>query len=347
MRNANKQGRWVCIAPIRGLALTDAVNYEYKVDRVTFIAARKLPHVRKRLGLPTTVSAMKMRDRVRLVSNFFLASDTFATMRLTGDLPEQRAKFEELVREELAILAASQLGYGSRRFNASPTLANERPPETVSFLGVNSKDNSLSVRGSVAEKIGDLRLDHQWLRSQRSAFFIDLIRLITNQGPAVKSWVKDIRNAAILVGQSQVSSDLPQAFLWNMIALELLLTEQGDRYREILPRRAEAFIGWAVAWNEDNYEDRIQDLYKKRSAFVHDGNREKIEITDLLFSDTLLRNVLNNIVKHPKLFNSRDAVIEFSRKVEAERLLNIKPKVTPKTFMYVDPLYSERDFEEI
>ena len=41
-------GTWVYLVPIRWLKLTNAVNNEYKVDRVTFIGVEKLSRVRKR-----------------------------------------------------------------------------------------------------------------------------------------------------------------------------------------------------------------------------------------------------------------------------------------------------------
>ena len=175
------------------------------------------------------------------------------------------------------------MGYDRRRNNASPILADERSPERLSYLAVNTEDESLTLGGEITEKFGDLRLDNRWLQFQRHTFFLDLITLMMKKVPVSTSWVRDLRNAAILAGQSQASSDLPQAFLWNIIAIELLLTNQGDRYLEMLPQRARAFIGWTAQWGLDNYEKRIQDLYNKRSAFVHAGRRDRIEIGDLLF----------------------------------------------------------------
>ncbi len=132
-----------------------------------------------------------------------------------------------------------------------------------------------------------------------------------------------------------------------MIAIEMLLTHRGDKYSEMLPLRAEAFIGWAAAWTNENYKERIQSLYKKRSDFVHRGLRDDIKIADLLFSDTLLWNVLVNILKHPQIFDSRASVIEFSEKVAAEKKLGIETTVTPKTFTFINPRYNDRDLRQI
>ena len=54
-------GTWVYFVPTRWLKLTNVVNDEYKVDRVTFIGVEKLAPVRKRLGLLTPISALEKR----------------------------------------------------------------------------------------------------------------------------------------------------------------------------------------------------------------------------------------------------------------------------------------------
>jgi hypothetical protein len=190
-----------------------------------------------------------------------------------------------------------------------------------------------------------LVLDERWLNFQENSFFFDFLRILRGQISISRSWKEEIRKAAILAGESQCSSDLPQAFLWNMIAIELLLTKQGDRYLDSLPERAEAFIGWTVDWKQNNYRELIKDLYRKRCQLVHSGNKSAIEVQDLLFSDEILLNVLTNIVKHPRLFKSKDDVITFSEKVKAEYVLGINPRTRPKTLRFSRPTYDSTDLE--
>ena len=92
---------------------------------------------------------------------------------------------------------------------------------------------------------------------------------------------------------------------------------------------------------------RIKEVYKKRCDFVHDGNRESIAIEDVLFTDDLLLNVLINIVKHPKIFYSKKQLIKFAEKVKAEHLLDIKPKVRPKSLRFINIHYHQDDYEKI
>ena len=76
-----------------------------------------------------------------------------------------------------------------------------------------------------------------------------------------------------------------------MIAIETLLTSQGDSYSSVLPKRVEAFIGWTTAWAIGDFENRIQGAYKKRCAFVHAGKFDGLTVRDLVFSDDILFNV--------------------------------------------------------
>ncbi len=132
-----------------------------------------------------------------------------------------------------------------------------------------------------------------------------------------------------------------------MIALETLLTRRDDRYSEKLPERSESFIGWAKDWKVDDFKTKIKDIYQKRCLFAHTGQRDHINIEDILFSDDLLLNVSTNILRHPSIFGSKDKLIQFSEKVQAEHLLGLKTKLRPKTLRLIRPRYTEEDLENI
>lgn len=341
-----QHGHWVFIAPISGLRLTSSVNKEFKVLRVTFVDRAKLPRISKRMGIPFSVSETK--KYVTESENFDAAqSQTFAIYRHTGT-PENITNIcLQAIKDELDILSLSQLGYSRRRINAHPSLRGNQNKGSVSHLFLNSKDPSRLYSNKLTGKFMELELDERWKRYHRGGFFLKLIKILNNQIPVNNAWRKDLQRASILIGQSQWSTDIAQAFMWNMISLELLLTERGDKYLEVLPSRVEAFIGWVGYWETESYEEHIQDIYRKRSQFVHDGKRDNISVEDLLFTDDLLLNILINIVTHIKIFQSKEEVIKFSEKLKAEHLLGIKPRVRPKTMQFVARSYSERDFEEI
>lgn len=341
----DEHGTWVFIVPVSNLVLTKDTDYEFKVDRITFVDSSKLPRIRKRLGFPFTISEFKKRWP-DVLDRFFGHSRTFATMRLTGIGSEIEEVFLSHVRDELSLLTLSQLGYSRRKHQATPCVSEEGKTGLLSYLMLNVTKNSWTQPNENTTKLSKLTLDKNWLRWQGDYFFplLDIIRGKEKVSPA---WRKDIRNAAVLAGQSQQSSDRAKCFMWNMIALELLLTRKGDTYTEMLPNRAEAFLGWMNNWQSGNFEENIREIYNKRCTFVHRGDSSSIEIADILFSDDLILNVLMNVVNHPKLFKSKDDLVKFSEKVEAEKVLGIKPKVRPKTIKASFPVYRDDDYKKI
>jgi hypothetical protein len=267
------EGHWTFMTPIAGLELTDAVNKEFRVDRVLLVAADKLPRIRKRLGLHQPVSAIKSPQPY---ARFFEETKTFAVVRQKGKTPDIRAKCFRLVRDELSVLALSQLGYRKRSVTGYVGLKGEIVPGGTSHLFLN-KDNPLrNLVYSMSRFSGILQIDERWKRFQNEVFFMQLLKILQKRVRVSVKWREDLRRASILVGQSINSNDVTMSFLWNMIALELLLTQQGEKYIDTLPKRVEAFLGWIGFWSMNDFESKIREAYKKRSAFVHDGNNDQI-----------------------------------------------------------------------
>lgn len=266
-----------------------------------------------------------------------------AIMRVTGSVNELERDTLALLRDELAILSASQLGYAKRSFVAAPAIWDERPTTRQSLLWLGAND-SWTQPNRVYGPHGSLRLDTGWLRFQRDVLFLPLLRLLRGEVRVAKAWREELRRAAILVGLSQAANSLADAFLWNMIALELLLTRQGDTVGDVLPSRAEALLGWSRNWVEDGFEIKIREAYARRCLLVHQGNRDCPSREDLFFTDDLLLCLLANLVTHPTIFTSKDAVIDFSKKVEAEKLLGVKAKIRPKSLRMIRRSYRPDDY---
>ena len=338
-------GTWVFLAPIKRLILTDAVDNEIAIDRITFVGPSKLPRIRSRLGFNKKISHFKSRQG-GVLNHLFKGSTAFATTRFTGEGKAQLDRFLNQVREELVLLSLTQLGIRKRRNNSFPVLSEEFPVGRRTLLMMNTTKDSWYAPLELVGRFTDLVLDELWRENQELGFFFDLLKIFRGGTNVSPGWNKDLRNAAVLAGQSQCTADVPQAFLWNMIAIELLLTKQGDSYTDALPERAEAFIGWTADWKLQNLEQRIRELYFKRCQLVHRGNRSGIEIQDVLATDVILYNVLTNIVKHPDLFKTKEDIILFSEKVKAERLLRVRPRIRPKTLKFAKLFYDPKDFEE-
>ena len=246
-----------------------------------------------------------------------------------------------MVQESLWILSSSKLGFERRRFGSTPVFKGIETSGAIQEVIIDSTGQGKYFGGHLVGHPSDLHLGQFWKNYHKGGFFLDLIKITNNEIIISSSWKKNLERAIILIGQSQCSSDIAHGFLWNMIALEMLLTNSGDKYLEVLPNRLEAFLGWVGYWSDYNYKRKVKEIYRKRCNFVHDGQRDNIEIKDLLFSDEILFNLLVNLIKHVQIFQSKKDVIGFTEKVKAEQVLGLKSKTLPKTFHYISRTYSE------
>ena len=104
-------------------------------------------------------------------------------------------------------------------------------------------------------------------------------------------------------------------------------------------------MDWVLA--NAKLQKRINEVYEKRNMLVHQGAREIVTKGDLLFADDLLLNLFVNLVKFPTLFGSKEKIVEFAEKVEAEHKLGIKSKVQPNGLGFFSRRYTEKDLSDI
>lgn len=341
------KGLWLFMAPVKGFIIDDSMNGELTLSQITFVNAKKLPSARKKLGFTCRISELKNITGLGFPA-FLTESNVFAVHKLGGKGSLQEEVFLNLVREELCFLALSQLAYSRRASNSQLALVGEYKTGANKWFMWNLITDYKINNAERSGKIHALKIDKNWHENSKYGFFYDLMKIISGQELSCEvSWIADLRRAAYLAGKSQMTSDLVQAFLWNVITLEILLTSSDDKISNSLPERVEAFIGWASDWSIDGYVERIRSIYKKRCGFVHSGKFDSISIDDLLFTDNVLVNVFYNIVKHIDIFNNKNAVFEFSEKIKAEKLLGLKSSVRPKTFNFIKIHYSENDYKKI
>jgi hypothetical protein len=328
---------WVLIVPVDELYLTEAVSREFRVDRVRFIDKDKLPRVRKRLGLGVRVSELKKHPWSK---ELFERSPALAAVRGRGTQKEVEQQCLGLVREELTLLSLSHLGYSRRKQMGPVVPAGEVSHASMSYLLVRSQDMTGRLRWQRTTPIAQMGLDEVWKNHQDHGFFTRLLKILRSEKRVAVSWREELRRASVMVGESVGSNDPFKSFLWNMVALEMLLTkDEKGKMLDILPKRVGALIDWHHYWKADNYEERIKKAYDKRNALLHYGRRDEVTDQDLAFTDHILFNVLTNLVYHPKLFSSKDAFVDFSRRLEAKRTLGVKkPRVRPKTFRFIRPV---------
>lgn len=339
--------RWTFFTPIANLIIDAAVGREITISGVRFIASERLPYIYKQLGLSKPFSEFRLRNK--LDPEFFKRASTYAAIHGKGDIKDQRGALLNRVHDALSVLCLSGLGYSRRRTASIPTIMGFSALAKFSFMFVNKEAPVQSPGWQLIGTIQPMRLDRNWKGFQKEAFFLSLLDALNgNTTIEIESgWRKTLWDAAVLAGRSQESRKVGEAFLWNMIVLEMLLTQQGDTYVEALPQRIESFLGWAGFWQSANYEEHIRNLYQMRCKIVHTGDFSSVSVPDLLFSDDLVLHMFDNIVNHLKIFPSKKAVIEFSQKVGAEKLLGARPRVRPRTLRVWGLSYTQEDMERL
>ncbi len=339
-----KYRTWIFVVPVDGLRLSQDLSCEYKIDKVTLVTKSRLERVRKRFMFPVVISNISKRHPfvARILDS---KSGIYAIVIRTGIVDEILDKVLQDIRNELMMLSLSQLGYSRRRLNSQLCILGESPSRSQSYLVVDTKSGDVSMSANAVSGYSKLTLDSRWMNFQKNVFFFDILNIIRKNYRISSSWYSNIKNACILSGQSQLSKNLPLAFLWNMIALESMLTCDSDKQSEQLPKRVEAFIGWSMEWSVNNFENKLHHAYKKRCNLVHAGTIDQINIEDVYFTDHILLNVFTNISNNIEMFKNKNDLIKFSEKVQAEKHLNINANVRPKSVKYIGLSYSSEDFE--
>ena len=332
------------MAPVQGVGFEDGVIDEFEILRVTLIHREKLLRSTKRFPVQYH-HRDKFDPRPRALEGFESAN-VYALLWMTGVPDEIRQDCLKITSEELAIFSIFRMAH-KRRHAPLISLAGEHPQASTSHAFLDTTERSSQRLGALIKPRIDIAFRREAMKSLGFRLLKKLIHILRKQTGAKPGWRDDLRRGAILIGRSYNASDVTTAFLFQMIALETLLTRQGDTYSTDLPERIEAFLGWVGLWKTAKYGERVSEVYKKRCAIVHSGKIDCVTVEDLLFVDDIMVNLLWNILSHPKLFRSKEDVIEFGRKVEAERILGIKPRVRPKSLQYISRKYTEQDKVEI
>ncbi len=325
MKIEEKKDSWIFIVPVFGLELTAKVNNEIKISKTTFISTEKLIRVRKRFGIPEPLSKYRKTE-------FFNGEfKTMAIIRETGKIKDITEKLYKILDDELNILISSFFGYKNRDYFHKIGFFGDSKHSIFNYVFLSSTEMTW-LHSRKAENIMPLQTDIWWYNFQkRNHYFYSLVKILNDKQHKLNAILQRV---SILIGKSFNSKDTIDAFLYNMIILETLLTTANDKQKDTLIIRLRAFFGWLSGW-DNKTEKHIGTLYNKRNAYVHDAKNDSITREDVIFTDELIINLVTNILMHPSNFPSKDALIEFSEKVQAEKLLDIKPKVRPKTFCYI------------
>jgi len=342
---------WVFLTPISNLKITSSVNNEICIDRVTFISGEKLINIRDRLGIKK--SNIKLIDKrlgknriTPTIKDLFKTHETFALVRQTGTKEQVKPDCFRKVSDELLILNLSRLFFERRKYSGFLSLEGSSKMEKTTHILLDSNSTAHNLGFKLLTSPLELSLDQQWLQFQNNFFFLDLLKILKKKKNVSKNWRESLRRAAIFAGKSLNTNNIADALLWNIVALESLITNQGESISTVLIDRIKALIGWHGNWISDDYEKQIQNIYNLRSAYIHDGIDSKIDKDSLLFSDKLVFNVFLNLVTFSNYFPSKNKFIEFSNKTEALNTLGYKLPKHP-SLKFVNQTYTSQQIQLI
>jgi len=329
----DKNDNWVLIIPIYGIKLTKEINHEIKISNVTFISAKKLSRVRKKFNIKKRIS--------ELDTTFFKDWNhhTYAIIQQTGTISDIKYNLYKIVEKELNIFLSSFFYFKRRDFFHEVSHMGLGRYATMHSFFISSTNSIWSHQGKAINLI-EYKTDNLWIKNMKERhFFFKLLKFINK-----KNKFPEIKKVSTLIGKSFNSNDIVDAFLYNMIIIETLLTTTKDKQLEAIISRLSVFFDWLDFWNT-NSKNKIKELYKKRNDYVHNLDYENISIDDLLYTDEIIYNLITNILNHGEIFYSKKALINFTKKIEAERTLGIKTKLTPKTFQYTgDTMRKQNNF---
>lgn len=340
--NSIENGRWIFGMPITGIQLSDSINEELAIQRVTLVSYEKLKKSRTRfyrISKSTFINDAIFSSNANKV-------ETFALIKFNGNPKLSKLELLGILTDELNIFLSSQLGKRSSiKVSVDVFGSKNREIGTSLFLKNDEKQTTRLQIESISSPFS-IVVDSNWKRVNNQRFLFKLLKVISKKD-VDETWKGIISRVLILAGQSQNSNNLAYSFLWNMIAIEAILTQNEGGYHKVLKDRMEAFFGWLNYWKNEDFLTKIHKLYNLRCDIVHRGLINKVTVEDLIFADELLLNLLVNIAHHPKQFSSQKVLITYCKKFKAEQFLGIKSKVQPNKLTYIRRKYSNKDIAEL
>ncbi len=338
--------------PIRGLQLTKAVNNEFKIGNVIFVSKDKLPRIRKRLGFPIVVSELhqivskKPKIFSEQIKEFFEYSETYAITHFSGVPKNEEIENIRRIEKALNYLSFSKLGFSKRSFQDRIEIKSS--DKVLHHRTVNlNKGRAIYTYGSRSLDPFYLILDKNWKEFHKTKFYFEFIKIINQEIKLNSKWKTTLVSIGNLAGKSRNSHDIPESFLRNIIAMEMLLTTQNDKILNKLVERAGYLLDWTEEWQKNDLAGRIEKMYVKRNNYVHDGKADMITDDDLIFTDDLLFNLLNAVVRNLNKVTSKQILIDFSDKYQCEKMLGLKSEYQFWKFEYLRKKYNKGDLKKI
>lgn len=123
----------------------------------------------------------------------------------------------------------------------------------------------------------------------------DIEKLIMTNLPFDNQWIYNV----FLVYEKSYSKDLEISFITIMTALEMIFLNNDKNIKENLSQRISVYLSKEENQIKETY-NRIRQLYKKRSCFVHEGKNNNISMDEINYMREIVRSVIITFMKTDK-----------------------------------------------
>ncbi|MCA9243651.1 MAG: hypothetical protein KDA32_06855 [Phycisphaerales bacterium] len=302
---ADDQQAWQFLIPIAQLRIddNDPINGRWRVADVEFLSREAASTVISRHG-DGPPAAVEIRTK------FVESAWAFARLTRNGERDNATREAFRDVAEAVNLLAVTRAFWVNRASNTGFAilgypLVKQRNAWIVQQGGLATFDTASREGG-----LTPFCLDAHWHGHISGTWrVIELFRALDDSA-LDPQWRAQIRRAAGLIGRSLMTSERADAFLWNVFALETLLTRPGERNGRRLSDRIAGLLGWYLADNRPGYESELTDLFRIRCDAVHDADYSNLTTEVVLLSDLYAVNTLRNVAVHRARFRSKDTFVE-------------------------------------
>jgi len=341
-KKRNTPKRVVTIFPIHGLEMpTDCIN-ELSIGNVTFIDSKKLPRIKKRLDIKTSYELHEEMYGERYGIKLPQSASAFAFIysRQTDHTHDYQKELSEF-RRAYYILASSFFFQRLKRKHASMSMTEDR--DIAKFIVALQQGAGGWFRNHT-RPLRKCATDNMWKNNTKKQYFDPIRKIAGGETEHLsRDWKEAICKAAVFSGQSFLSNNMTQAFLYNFIALESLVVGHNSKFDAVTTNRLISIFGWNDEIEKDDLNQKLKNLYDARNHYVHNGDSERITARMLHELDTILMNTLTNIINNISIFSSRDSFIEHSEKYLAREVLGLNQRYHRLKLSFTEWSFDEKD----
>lgn len=277
--------------PIYNLEVHDDIGGEVRILDVLFVSRDRLRGTANDVRLPLSIERCDQIVRGWDGGGEAFPASAYAVLHTRRHPCEDFHAAAERVAEASDLLASSffmMVGRGDRAPFGGPDILGATVDELIYLRSANEAMGRSRFNRNTAPCI----LSRAWTEACDRWLFGEIRGLLHEKKVVHASWRKALKRAAILSGRSHLAKSPREAFLNDIMAVEVLLTRRGDPIRESLRKNVVALYGDPEIEPNQRLTQVVDRLYSIRCDMVHDGDDAALTLLELAQADNLLFNLL-------------------------------------------------------